>query len=306
MSIQAEDINATIVCRIKKHFYIFVAVLVAIASIAIIYDLAINFPVTITISAFWNDIANTMAMGVNLAFAIISATITVDANSRYKKNKKPSPLLLSLMFLFLTFAMAVQVSGSITAISAPSFFSQFFDKNAAWLFLCTSVFFQFLFILDIFKDGILNPKNKPLTLYFIITDIAVFVLMIFSMFNDYFGFLDKDVQEIIVIAAAAVAILALLIAFITQANSSFKMRRSVHEAIYRRSVLFIGLSGICFSVAVFSEFFEEIVRNIIEDIALREALIDFSTWFSPAMSLAGGVLIYLGYIYPSKLKKEKE
>jgi hypothetical protein len=305
MSAQAEDVNVDIIRKIKTLFYIFVATLVTTAAITLTYDMTVNFPVTVTISAFWVDIPNTIAMGINFAFAIISATIAVDAYARYKKNKKPSPFLLSIMFFFLVLTMAIQVIGTLTSFSLNSFFSEFLKKSV-WLFLGTSVFFQFLFILDIFKDGVLNPKNKPITLFFIIADASIFAMMIFSLFNDYFKFLDQDVQEIIVIASSVVVIFALMVAFIIQASSSFKMRRSVQEAVYRRSVLFIGLSGLCFLAAVFSEFFEELARMIIEDAAIQAALVDISTWFSPAMTLTGGVLIYLGYIYPSKLKKENK
>ena len=72
----------------------------------------------------------------------------------------------------------------------------------------------------------------------------------------YFIFFSQDIQEIMVIAGSAIAIVVLMIAFIIQANSSFKMMKKVQEAIYRHGILFIGLSGLCFVAALFSKFFD--------------------------------------------------
>jgi hypothetical protein len=49
-----------------------------------------------------------------------------------------------------------------------------------------------------------------------------------------------------------------------------------------------------------------LAQMLIDDVVIQTILVDLSTWFSPAMTLTGGVLIYLGYIYPSKIKKENK
>ena len=300
---QASGTEQQIIQLSRKIFFVFTITFVAFAAITIIYDIAVNFPVSISVTLFWQDISKTVTIIINLAFAVISTIITLNAYKRFRQNQKPSPFLLTIMFFFLICTMAVQVIDSLIAFSAPLFFSEYLNKSV-WLFLGASVFFQYLFILDVFKDGMLNPKNRPMILFFIIVDAIVFCIFILSMFNDYFIFFSQDIQEYMVIGGSAVALVTLMIAFIIQANSSFKMLKKVQEAIYRHGILFIGLSGICFLAALFAKFFEEIARSFIDDAILRTAIVNFTGWFSPAMTLAGGVLIYLGYIYPSKLRKD--
>jgi hypothetical protein len=303
MEPQTDRMNLAIIRLSRKMFIIFTLILVVTAVITIIYDAVVHFSVAISITALWQEIPKTVAMIINLAFAIISTVITVNAYKRFKQNQKPSPFLLFNMFFFLIFTMVIQVVDSIIAFSALLFFEEYLNKTV-WLFLATSVFFQLLFILDVFKDGVLNPKNRPIILFFLIVVMVMFGIFIFSMFNDYFKFFDPDIQEYMVIGGSAIAIVVLMIAFIIQANSSFRMMKKVKEAIYRHGILFIGLSGLCFVAALLSKFFEEIARSFIDDEIIKTALIAFTGWFSPAMTLAGGVLIYLGYIYPSKLRKE--
>ena len=302
-STQAEGSEQIITNLLRKAFFLFAITFFIIAIIPIIYDAAVNFPVSIVATNFWQDASKTATILINLAFAVISVMITMNTYKRFKENKKPSPLLLAMMFFFLIFAMIVQVVASMTDFSKPVLFSEFLDKSP-WLFLGASVFFQFLFILDVFKDGVLNPKNRPMIMFFIIVIAIMFFVFIFSLFNDYFKFFNADIQEIMVIGGSVVALVVLMIAFIIQANSSFKMMKKLQEAIYRHGVLFIGLSGICFIAVLFSMLFAEIARNFIDDDILKNAIVNFTNWFSPAMTLAGGVLIYLGYIYPSRLRKE--
>jgi hypothetical protein len=188
--------------------------------------------------------------------------------------------------------------------SAPAFIDNYLSKST-WLFLVSGVYFQFFFILEIFKDGVFNKKNHPAVLFFTVVNVMMYGLIIFSLFNDYFKALDADISQIIVILGFAVAIVSLVAAFSVQTTTSFKIFKSVTEPIYKRSVLFIGISGICFMCAIFSEFFEEVARILIDDVAVRTIIVEISTIFSPVASLAGGMLIYLGYIYPARIKVQQ-
>ncbi|HME50586.1 MAG TPA: hypothetical protein VKM55_00075 [Candidatus Lokiarchaeia archaeon] len=303
ISIQTEDNSSRINDLIRKAFFIFTIVLVATLLVTIIYDLAVHYPITAGLSMFWQNMPNTVSMVVNAIFAIICIVIVIDAQKRFRKNKKPSPLLLSVMFFFLIFTMAIQVLTTLVSFHGNLFFSEFLTKSV-WLFLGASVFFQYLFILELFKDGIFNPKNKLVIVFFTIIDAFLFGVMIFTMFNDYFQFSSADIQEIIVITGSAVVIVALMIVFIIQASSSFKILKKESNAIIRWSLLCIGISGLCFLAALYTKFFEEIARSFIDDPVIRSTIIDFSGYFSPVMSLVGGILIYFGFIYPSKLQKE--
>ena len=287
-----EDTTKRDISRVRIFAVAFMFLLLGTGIFSLMYDLIKNMPLTLEGKNIWEDLPHIIAYLVNLIFSCLGAIITVVAFKKYKSNHKTAPYLLFLMFLFLTFTMGVQVFYSMTTINsvAPegSLFMEFL-QSSVWLFLATSVFFQFLFILEIFKNGMFHEDNKAIIRFFVVIDFTLFGLILLSLLGGYFAIISEGVGEIIVLIGSAVAIVSLFVAFYIQTTQSFKIASSVQDDITRSSVRFIGFSGIFFLVSLLSEFFEELIRNILEG-DLQALFVDFFTIIGPVTSLIGAIL----------------
>lgn len=281
--------------------------LVGIAAISLLHDILVNLPLEFSLKSPGDDPPSSIAAFINIAFALLSSIIAIDSFKKYKERQKVSPFLLFLVFSFLTFTMALQAINTLVSITSSTTGSSLFDdflQKSVWLFLISATFFQILFIFEIFRDGIFNPRNKRLVILFSALILSIFILITFSLFNDYFDLLPDNMGEILVISGSGVSIISIFLAFSIQASTSFKLYHSLQQPVFKRGALFIGLSGLVSLSAFISEFAEELARILVTNVTVRNAIIDFSTIFTAIASLVGAILIYLGFVYPAKVNKK--
>jgi hypothetical protein len=229
--------------------------------------------------------------------ACVSFVIFFFARKKWMEKQKSVPYLLSRVYAIFTLALNVQVFTNFVTLRTPTEqvpVTQSFLVASSFLLLVPGVMFIFLFVLELFRDGIFAPKNrkKLFTLYTL--DLVTFGLLIIMNLNNAYNFVDLQISNYLGILAFLFGAIIVLYSFFVQGSTAFKIWRKEMDEGSKKGVFYIGISGYIYAVAVLLEGVESLMRELNQDLIVNIIVVS-----SALCVLAGSITIFRGYIYPS-------
>ncbi|MHA1793213.1 MAG: hypothetical protein ACTSVI_11250 [Promethearchaeota archaeon] len=309
--------------NINLYFYILLAVILFLFLFSLMHDIVVNIPYsfggmklpvellfkryTISPEHFPTSIIDSIIISFSF---ILSIVIYIHIWLKYLENKKNTALFLSraaLMFMLseaslffdkvFTFKLADPFASSMLAN---------FIQRLPFLSLSVGTFFLLIFVIEIFRNGFHDPRNKKMVMIFTIINSTFFVLMSFAIFSVFLGNLPGIVSILFGLTSFILAGFGVISIFIIQARSAFMLMNKAEDKIQRRSIMYVGISGLLLLGMFAFEILKEVFRNLDYPKDTWITPTDVATLISTSLMMLGFLFTYLGWIYPSFAYNKKK
>ena len=192
--------------------------------------------------------------------------------------------LIQGLFSFVRFELSYDGSGD----QSSHIFQQFWF-NASYYLLCAAFFLFYYFILEVFYDGVAKPINRRN-----ISAIGVYMIgfTIFLLKYTLFGASNLE----FILPTAVLLLIGIYIMFSLTKNAWYLRKRLEREEIIeRKSLYFIGLTGVLLAVGMIANFIFNILYQAGTEMTLILDVSDLSF-------LLAYISMYYGFTLPLRNK----
>jgi hypothetical protein len=223
--------------------------------------------------------------------AIILALLTINLYMRYRERRQPVAKYITLVSLFLTLTSFMEVFGA--RILEPFLGVESFGWGLAFGMSAIANIFLYVFMLDIFSTGRSAGGAKFKT--FAVVEATVAVLMpIFGPLSHIMPVFDTLLLLVLMIHLSFA--LALYITLVRVTTSSI---HKTTDAMARRGFSLIRLAAFAIIIAYCFFVLDRLWTTLFEPEAYTIWVI--LGWISAGVA---GVLLYLGFVLPRRLRRE--
>ncbi|WXG44917.1 MAG: hypothetical protein WED04_12955 [Promethearchaeati archaeon SRVP18_Atabeyarchaeia-1] len=223
--------------------------------------------------------------------ATILALLTINLYVRYRNRRMPAAKYITLVSLFLTLTSCMQLIGA--NLFEPVLGIQSFGWGLAFGMSAIANIFLYVFMLEIFSKGI-GAGGAKLKI-FALVEVSVAVLM--PVFGPLSWFMP--IFETLLLSVLMIHLLFSLALYVTLARVTTASMHKTTDGTSRRGFSLIRLAA--FAIIIAYCFF---VLDRVWEIVLEPE--GYTVWVLLGWVSAGvsGVLLYLGFVLPSRLRRE--
>jgi hypothetical protein len=225
--------------------------------------------------------------------SIILGLLTINLYRRYRERRQPASKTITLVSLFLTLTTSMEVIGA--RLFEPYLGIESFGWGLAFGMSAVANIFLYVFMLEIFYAG--RSAGGVKFKIFVVVEATVAVLM------PFLGPLSHimSIFDTILLLVLMIHLLFALALYITLARVTTASLRKTADATARRGFSLIRMAAFAIIIAYCFFVLDRVWTTLFEPEA-------YTVWVMLGWVAAGvsGVLLYLGFVLPRRLRQEKK
>ena len=226
-----------------------------------------------------------------IVVSLILALLTINLYRRYRERKQPASKIITLVSLFLTLTTSMEVIGA--RLLEPALGVQSLGWGLAFGMSAVANIFLYVFMLEIFSTG--RGAGGVRFKIFVVVEATVAVLM------PILGPLSHimTVFDTLLLLVLMVHLFFALALYITLARVTTTSIRKTTDATARRGFSLIRMAAFAIIIAYCFFVLDRVWTTLFEPEA-------YTVWVMLGWVTAGvsGVLLYLGFVLPRRLRQE--